>query len=393
MEWIIIIVIVAVIWFAVKAAKKPTESEIPIKISIETSSRGGGYDPDRVVNTGTVSQISEDTFCINPKSPLPLTLKGLSTADAKQIKKLLDGEAQWQRTMGDITFLIAQHNIECIELEEFISELHSDIGIYIEKRKQESNEWSESSEKDKADLIREFQQGALESLSEKPSNERALEVLLFGSPGDVTADDQLLGLFSGNKEIYRFYVTSLGRGTKANQVSADDYYRKSWESLVELGLANRGKDIPVEAILEGLRVKDINEYFSDRLDKKLTRKAKAVEYAAAQPDVFDVLSKHISFRELFQISEPKDIEVSAIKACYEYASAQAEIIRDTYVTGYRTLDTLEDARDADYDGWEIEAEDCCKQCLKLNGKKTKRKPSKVPPYHIGCTCSLEGVYD
>ena len=89
MEWIIIFVVVAVIWFAVRAAKKPTESEIPIKISIETSSRGGGYDSDRVVNTGAVSQVSEDTFCINPKSPLPLTLKGLSAADAKQIKKLL----------------------------------------------------------------------------------------------------------------------------------------------------------------------------------------------------------------------------------------------------------------------------------------------------------------
>ena len=78
---------------------------------------------------------------------------------------------------------------------------------------------------------------------------------------------------------------------------------------------------------------------------------------------------------------------------YEYASAYAEVIRDTYVTGYRTLDTLEDARDADYDGWEIEAEDCCHQCLKLNGKKTKRKPSKLPPFHVGCTCSLQGVYD
>lgn len=393
MEWLIIVAVIAIIWYAVNASKKNTDTEIPIKISIETSSRGGGYDPDRVVDTGKVSQVADDTFCINPKSPLPLTLKGLSISEANQFKKMLDGESQWQQNLSDITFLIAQNNIECVELEDFINRLRSEVSEYIGKRKQDSEEWEQSSEKDKADLTREFQAAALEILSTRPSNDRALDVLIFGAPGDVTADDQLLERFSGNKEIYRFYVTSLGRGSKANQISADDYYRKSWESLVELGLANRGKDIPVEAILDGLRMKDINEYFFDRLEKKLTRKAKAVEYAAAQSDVIDVLSKHISFRELFQISEPKDIEVSAIKACYEYASAQAEVIRDTYVTGYHTLDTLADARDAEYDGWEIEAEDCCQQCLKLNGKKTKRRPSKVPPFHVGCTCSLEGVYD
>lgn len=393
MEWIIILLIVAVIWYALKSGKKKNEVDIPIKVSIETNYRGGGYDPDRVIDTGKINKIAEDTFCINPKSPLPLTLKGISKSDTAHIKKLLDGEAQWQRNMNDITFEIAQHNIECLELEEFVSQLRSEVNEYIEKRKQESNEWNESSEKDKADLIREFQSAAIENLASKPSNERALEILIFGSPGDVTADDQLLKLFSGNKDIYRFYVSGLGRISKANQVPADDYYRKNWETLVELGLAKRGKDITIEALLDGLRMKDINEYFSDRLEKKLTRKAVAVEYAASQPDALDVLSKHMSFREMFQISEPKDINVSEIKACYEYAAAQAELIRDTYVTGYRTLDTLDDARDAEYDGWEIEAEDCCQQCSKLNGKKTKRKPSKLPPFHIGCTCSLEGVYD
>ncbi len=393
MEWLIIIAVIAIIWYAVSASKKNTDTEIPIKISIETSSRGGGYDTDRVVDTGKVKQVADDTFCINPKSRLPLTLKGLSISEANQIKKMLDGEAQWRRNLSDIIFLIAQHNIECVELEDFISRLRSEVSEYMEKRKQDSEEWEQSSEKDKADLTREFQTAALKNLSTRPSNDGALEVLIFGVPGDVTADDQLLELFSGHKDIYRFYVTNLGRGSKANKVPADDYYRKYWESLVELGLANRGKDIPVESLLDGLRMKDINEYFSDRLEKKLTRKAKAVEFAAAQPDVIDILSKHISFREMFQISEPKDIEISAIRACYEYASAYAEVIRDTYVTGYRTLDTLEDARDADYDGWEIEAEDCCHQCLKLNGKKTKRKPSKLPPFHVGCTCSLQGVYD
>ena len=140
MEWIIIIAVIAIIWFAVSAAKKPAETEIPIKISIETTSRSGGYDPDRIVDTGKVSQVSEGAFCINPKSPLPLTLKGLSISDAKQIKKLLDGEAQWQRNLSDLTFLIAQHNIECVELEEFINKSRLEVNEYIAQRKLKSDE-------------------------------------------------------------------------------------------------------------------------------------------------------------------------------------------------------------------------------------------------------------
>ncbi len=393
MEWLIAFLIIIVAWHILKPGKRKNEVDIPIKLSIETSHKGRGYDTDYLIDTGKINKVAEGTFCINPKSPLPITLKGLSISSATHIKELLDGETQWQRNLNEITFEIAQHNIECLELEVFVSQLRLEVKEDIEKRKQNSNEWAESSEKDKADLIREFQTKAIDNLASKPSNEKALDTLLFGNPGDVTVDDKLLNLFSGNKDIYRFYVSGLGRSSKANQVRADDYYRKNWESLVELGLARRGKDIPIEALLDGLRMKDINEYFSDRLEKKLTRKAIAVEYAASQPDAYDVLSKHMSFREMFQISEPKEVNVSEIKACYEYAAAQAELIRDTYVTGYRTLDTLDDARDAEYDGWEIEAEDCCQQCSKMNGKKTKRKPSRLPPFHVGCTCSLEGVYN
>lgn len=318
-----------------KSGKKKSTSQVPITVSIQTSSSSRGYREDSIIDTGKLKEVGENTFCLNGKSPFPLTLKHLSKSDAQKIKKLLDGEsARWERNIGEIAHLIAQNNIECIELEQYLEKAKKEISSAIEEKKNTSNEWESSSDKDKADLLAEFQIEAIESLSCKPSNERALETLLFSAPGDVTADDELVSLFSGNEELYRFYISSLGRAPKAVSASADDYYRKSWESLCEMGLAKRGKDIPVEMILEGLRMKDINEYFSDRLEKKLTRKAKAVEYAASQPDVLDVLSKHISFRELFLVSEPEGINVADIRQCYEYAASQAEIIKDTRLIGH-----------------------------------------------------------
>ena len=394
MELLVIIVVVVVIWVFLKSGNKKSSSKTPVSVSIETSINDGSHRDDRIVDTGKLKEISGNSFCLNGKSPFPITLEHLSKKDALKIKKLLDGEAaRWERNVGEIAHLVAKNNIEYVELEDYIEKTKTEIFDFIEKKKNQSHEWAHASDKDKEDLVSEFQIEAIECVSCKPSNDRALEILIFGAPGDVTADDELVSLFSGNEDLYRFYISNLGRSSKAISAAADDYYRKHWESLCEMALAKRGKDIPVKAILEGLRMKDINEYFSDRLEKKLTRKAKAVEYAESQPDVLDVLSKHMSFRELFQVSEPEGINVADIRQCYEYASAQAEIIKDTYVAGYRTLYTLSDAKDADYDSWEVEAEDCCNQCSKSNGKKTKRKPSKLPPFHVGCTCSLEGIYE
>ncbi|HPL68363.1 MAG TPA: hypothetical protein PLG94_17640 [Smithellaceae bacterium] len=393
MELIIIIAIGAVIWFLFHLNKKNKKVEIPLKVTIETKVNGVRYDPKQVVDTGEISQINENTFCINPKSPFPITLSPISIADAKNVKRMLNGEAQWERNLSDIAFLFAQKNVECLELNEFIVKARSETSSYINKEKIKSEEWLESSEQDREDIILELQMAAVENMSERPADTQALETLIFNMPQNVTVDDQLLNIFSGKEDLYRFYISYIGYNSKVNQIAADDYNRKQWEALAELGLAKRGKDIPLTEILNGLRVKDINDYFSDRLKKKITRKAAAIEFATSQPDVLDVLSKHMSFRELFLIVEPAGIDMSSLRVCYAYANAQAKIIKDTYVSGYRTLNTLNEAHDAGYDGWEIEAEDCCSQCSKLHHRKTKRKPAKLPPFHIGCTCSLNGTYD
>jgi hypothetical protein len=74
---------------------------------------------------------------------------------------------------------------------------------------------------------------------------------------------------------------------------------------------------------------------------------------------------------------------------------QGASINSTAVVGnaYRILSTLEKAADADYDGRGIEVGDCCDHCARSNRKRTRRQPSKLPPFHVGCTCSLEGAYD
>ena len=105
------------------------------------------------------------------------------------------------------------------------------------------------------------------------------------------------------------------------------------------------------------------------------------------------LNKQIAFREIFQIAKPEGIEVAEIQKCYNHANAVASLLRDTYSSGVRTLRELEDAKEARFDYWEISAEECCKTCRQLHGKRYKRMPSRLPPFHIGCDCMIEGGYN
>jgi hypothetical protein len=127
-------------------------------------------------------------------------------------------------------------------------------------------------------------------------------------------------------------------------VKADDYWRKGWEQLVENGFAYRGKDIPTQLLLESLRLKDLNELLAGAVEKPLGRKAKAIEVALSLPDLTSRMSNRIAYREMFQAVPPADIDVSALTRSFAYATALASVVQQTYYTGVRTLDAIEEHR-------------------------------------------------
>ena len=400
MESLIFLISLIVIWIVVRkgmsssATDQEAVQEIPVEISLETTFKETRFGmSDRTVDTGRIQESDNGSYILNPKSPLPISFEGCTLSQIRTIKTILDEESQWNPRAEELAFLIARDNLVCPELEAFLVPIRAKVTEIVERKSQNSDEWEASSPRDRADLMVEFRTEALSQLHVKPGNEGALKTLLFRAPTNVTADDDLLHRFSGNSELYKFYIRNMVRKTAVVRVAAAHYDRKRWESLEKLGLASRGKDISVETLLGVLRMKDINELFADRLQKRFTRKAHAVEFAAQQVDVYSILSQQISFREMFQICIPSAVNISDVKACYEYASAQAEIIRDTYVSGYRTLESLLDGRHGHLNSWKIRAEGCCRACARFEGKKTKRPPTKVPPFHVGCRCSLEVWYD
>lgn len=394
-EYLILILIGVAVLFYFKAKRSPSrdtrdQTELPIKITV-SSSGGGSLDGEKV-DSGDIVE-TESGYVLNPKSPLPLSVNGLTRTDAFALKGYLDAEVNWGRKLWEIAYLFAQSNATCKEVEEYIRTYRPAYTETIERLKAESKDWNVSSEKDKEDMLSEYKQKAIEGLPVKPSQPEVLDILFDNPPSDFTADDKLLSFFGKDVELYRFYVSQLWRAGKVVAVPAEDYYRKQYEVLVEKRLARRGQDIGMEEILNGLRLKDINEALQGLVEKPFGRKAKAIEFAVTVPDVKERLGKIIAFREMFQICEPEDIDVHEIQKCYEYANAIATLVRDTYVSGAHTLRSTSDAKDAGFDFWKILAENCCESCKSYHGKRYKRKPSKLPPFHLGCNCQLEGSYD
>lgn len=74
----------------------------------------------------------------------------------------------------------------------------------------------------------------------------------------------------------------------------------------------------------------------------------------------------------------------------------ASIAHQTYVTGAKTIETLDERKRSSgvYTSWEI-----CNwlepvpACAKTYCKKTKRQPPKLPPFHPGCNCELLNTFE
>lgn len=391
---VIIILIGVVVWMFWPRKRTPdkSSSEQPAS-SIEISvSRSGSPGRQGTEDIGALTAAGEGAWTLNPNSPLPVTVTGASRELASELRELLNTATSWSYKLPEIAYLIARHNVRFKEVDEFVAQNKARFSAEVQRLMKESSEWAGASDKDKLDLLGEFREKAIASLGVQTGN-ADLTTLLTGEPKSLTHDDALLERFSGDSALYSFYLSQLGRANSVVLVKADDYFRKSWETLVDKGLALRGKDIPKQDLLAGLRLKDLNAMLAGAIPKPLGRKAKAVEACLALPDLDSRLGQQISYRETFQVVAPQGMDVSALAESFAYANTLAEVVQITFFTGTRTLQALREKKEAGpgvYDAWEVTNwNEPVPACAQQYVKKYGRLPAKRPPYHVGCDCTLE----
>jgi hypothetical protein len=410
MKLFLFIIAVAVIWWWVKGRKpsqptsavpRPAAAPVPApKITVTLSagpaaSDSGDYDElnRQRRDQGALTSAGATSWVLNPKSPLPLTLLNADEAVARQVKDILDDPQYWSRNVPLLSLLIAQHNLRFKEVDEWIRGLKPRLEADLASRIQGSREWAGASEKDRSDIRSECQQEAIGALGVSAGN-ADLATLLLKEPQDCTRDDELMKRFNGDAELYSFYLGQLGRANPVVTSKAEDWGRKSWERLAETGLALRGKDIPLQLLLEGQRLKDLNEILAGSIEKPIGRKAKALETVLTLPDLQERLSQRVSFRELFMAVPPADIEVGELSAAFNYASQVATVVCQTYDTAGKSLDWQHRQKETPqfYRGWEITHWSPVPACAQTQCRKYSVKDCKFPPYHIGCTCEMRGIF-
>lgn len=394
--WIIVIVI-AIYWFFLRNRYNYGTSDVLKQnkagdlqkeiISVDTSNRRLGC---REIGIG-YQQTEDGGFVIGPELPFPMTLYGLDLVDTvKLVNAFEQGEdyeiSEW------FSHLVAQKNIQCKELNDWINLTKPIIRDTVKRRVLASTEWSHASNLDKKDLLIEIQESAIAELDMRPSSIDAAKTLLLAEPLDLTIDDALLDRFKDNPQTYRTLLNAISVGTKVQIASAGSYLRKTFDELYEKGFMLRGREIAIEDILESMLMKQMQEIAGTDAPKKFTRKAHAIDFLKGLPDIRQRLEKVISFRELFQIKPIDGINLDELAKTYEYSNQVGRVVLETLRTSVDSRHQRGSRMDEDADGWELFAENCCPSCNAQHGKTWKRFPQKLPPFHIGCGARIHLQY-
>lgn len=369
---------------------KDEAPEFKVTVSFDTPSSGEFEieDPD----TGSIASTKDGGWVLNPSSTFPLTIHGINKTTAEELKRLIDagysiGTYSHARTIVPI---IARSNLHCKEIDTYINQFKPQYLNKIEEQKQLTTEWESASARDKEDLLTGFRQQAIKSLDVIPYCD--LETLFECEPKDFTLDDALIDRFGF--EVLHLYLRYAGNLDKVRVLHADHPERAGFEKMVDLSLARRGMDISLNAILETLKLKDMNNLVADLIQKPFGRKSKAIEYLMTLPDLQERVGKIVAFRELFQLKplpeEFSRINLSKISESWAYANEIATLIAHTYVMGgYASRRIYEDL--SYITGWELSTcddEATCSYCKRAASMTySKNQPPKAP-LHIGCRCSV-----
>ena len=402
------VVLIVIFWALLKggqpkhqgSAKATEKSDADISSNISPKHSNDTH----LTYSGQLVASQDGGWVINPGSTFPLTIYNIDQRTAKDFKAILDEESSLGRRdySHRLTSIIAFSNLRCKEVDDYINKFKPQYLFELEKAKQASKEWQSASEQDQKDLLQEFQSDALCKIDVMPDVDD-LVMLFEHDPKDETIDDSLVKRYG--YDCLCLYLRFARDLYKARIIPANHPQRKGFEELVNVGLARRGTDIEIKAVIETLKLKEMRELVPDLNPSGFGRKASAIEFLLSLPDIKERLGKKVAFREIFQLrplpEEFSYINLSKVAESFSYASEIASLISHTYIGAIFATRDWETSQQSlphllpNIKGWEIDFIDddrCCPFCRRA-GKKLypKDQPPKAP-LHIGCRCSVSPIF-
>lgn len=396
MEIILMLMAIILLFFIINRNKKSKiskQSQIPINIEI-TSSIGRSTNFESEEKFKPILTDTTGGWILNPGAAFRLTLLNANKETALQVRKLLDDdEIQSYKKTDLFSALFAEKNICIKEIEDYKKKYQKIYFDKIDQLKNQSSDWESAGDKDREDLMIDFRQEAIKSLYERANCN--LEVLFEYDPTDRTIDDELIREYGF--ENISTYVRHSDKLDKVRVIPNDHYLRIKFEKLTEVGLCIRGKDIPVADILPTLTLNELNA-IAKHPEKEFKRKNNAIEYILSLDSLDDIISKVISYRELFRLlpipNKFSTLNLNELSQTWAYHAEESRILFDTY---YKSFYNLRDLRDHEFvKGYTIEPADIEDPCPCAKERSQKKYPKGSPPKvpcHIGCNCYLSRILD
>jgi len=369
--------------------------EVPLKYTIEITRSNTSSDGSRW-NDFVLKPIQKDVngnWILNPGTSFNLTLIGATKEVANQIRSILDEGYVNTEKRDLIISLFAKHNLQIQEIEAYKNKYKPIYQAKLQSLINASSEWESSGPKDREDLLTEFKEMSVNLLYEIPHCD--VEALLEFDNSNVTLDDDLLNDY--DFKAFSTYLYNASKMDKIHVIKKEDSERSKFENLVSLGLAFRGNEIAIQEILLTLTMKELNAIASNP-EKVYTRKNQAVEYILTLHNLPEIISQHISLREVFKLKplpeKYSSIDINAISETWAYHRIEFELLMTTFSSALSMLRMTSNNEYVSNHVIENYSDPITCHCAIETMKKIfpGNQPPSVP-FHIGCNCYSRPNYN
>lgn len=382
----IVVALIVVALFASQRRKRPEPPAITVEVRSRTRSEPDEAPPEP-------REVEPGTWLVNPGFAIELHVLSIGRPVVDELAGLLREAigSYDHRLSARLTALVAKSNLRCREIDHYVAQNRPAYQRRLNDLTAASPEWSGASAPDREDLLSGFRDEALGAVHVRPDVD--LVTLFECEPSDRTIDDQLVDAF-GFDDI-NIYLRHVAKPGKVHRIEAENHRRPFFERLVERGLAVRGKDIPLAAVLDTLKLKEM-QALAEGLDAPtFRRKALAIDFLTSVPDLARRLDSAVGFRELFQLRPlppPFDgIDLDAVARAWTYDAVIAELLQRTYVMGYYGVRNRRDDLGGFVKQWRVSAIDderCCPYCQEVAQKRFPGGKPPRTPLHLACRCCV-----
>ncbi|MBR1769363.1 MAG: hypothetical protein IJ748_02800 [Bacteroidales bacterium] len=364
--------------------KRKKEKIKPI-ITIETDNPVVNFVDKTTARASKIIRKSNNGWVINPGMPFELTVSGVDYDKAFRVHQLCE-QNDWKANQ-ELLGLFATFNIKVAEIEAYKNKYAPVLYNRIEELKRESIEYQNADEQDREDMDEEFLIDAQETIYELPD----FDVYKLFHSYDITIDDELLNEFGF--ECIRAYFTYAKKVGKVITIQKESSFRTAFEKMTQVGLAMRGKDIPIEEVLYSQTLKTLNE-IAQCTDKEFKRKNAAIEYIVKDSDSLNRIGKYIAYRELFKLLPLPDkyssIDIDIIRKVWDCHEEEVRLLMHTYQSAKYIYRQSKDEY-TDDKSYQYKVQSVSSRCQRAKDMMKKTYPHNEPPHipcHIGCSCWL-----